>query len=169
MTLVQELSLLLLLVALQVFFICCSQFFFIFHLPFLFVVLFFLATKTEGVLFSDNIVTRYGNVFREATALFSQRASGVSLLHNEVSDGFDFKILITFIFHVFFLFQRYYSPIGVGWSWGFATGVCTDRNTISYNHLHHYGKRIMSDLGAIYTLGIQIGTVVYEIFFLPLS
>jgi parallel beta-helix repeat protein len=33
-------------------------------------------------------------------------------------------------------------------------------NIIEFNHLHHAGKAMMSDLGAIYTLGLQPGTIV---------
>ena len=33
-------------------------------------------------------------------------------------------------------------------------------NRIEYNHLHHLGRGVMTDIGAIYTLGISTGTVI---------
>lgn len=59
----------------------------------------------------------------------------------------------------------YYSGISTGWSWGY--GESFNRgNIVEKNHVHHIGKRsdgdgpILSDMGAIYTLGSRTGCVI---------
>lgn len=52
-----------------------------------------------------------------------------------------------------------YSGISCGWVWGYKDSM-TYGNIIRDNHIHHIGRGKMSDLGAIYTLGIQKGTVI---------
>ena len=53
----------------------------------------------------------------------------------------------------------YYSAISIGWTWGYAPTVA-GRNLVEYCHLHHLGLGELSDLGAVYTLGKQLGTVI---------
>ncbi|MBE6571245.1 MAG: right-handed parallel beta-helix repeat-containing protein [Ruminococcaceae bacterium] len=52
-----------------------------------------------------------------------------------------------------------YSGISCGWVWGYKDSI-TYGNILRDNHIHHIGRGKMSDLGAIYTLGIQKGTVI---------
>ena len=54
-----------------------------------------------------------------------------------------------------------YSGISVGWVWGYAESA-TYACTITKNHIYDIGKGNLSDLGAIYLLGKQSGTVVSE-------
>jgi hypothetical protein len=53
----------------------------------------------------------------------------------------------------------YYSAISIGWTWGYKPTVA-GRNRVEFCHLHHLGWAELSDLGAVYTLGQQLGTVV---------
>ena len=52
-----------------------------------------------------------------------------------------------------------YSGISVGWVWGYNNSI-TCANRISDNHIHHIGMGNLSDMGGIYLLGKQRGTVV---------
>lgn len=53
----------------------------------------------------------------------------------------------------------YYSTISIGWVWGYLPTPCA-RNLVEDCHLHHFGWGVLSDMGAIYTLGPQPGTVI---------
>ena len=68
-------------------------------------------------------------------------AREVALEHNEVS-------------------QLPYTGISLGWGWTRATNALGD-NRVQANHVHHVGRRLC-DLGGIYTLSAQPGTVISE-------
>jgi parallel beta-helix repeat protein len=59
----------------------------------------------------------------------------------------------------------YYSGISVGLTWGYDKSP-TQNNVIEGNHIHHLGRLadgtgpLLNDKGAIYTLGVQPGTVI---------
>jgi parallel beta-helix repeat protein len=55
--------------------------------------------------------------------------------------------------------DTYYSGISVGWTWGYGISNAYG-NIIEYNHLHDIAREMLSDLGAIYLLGLQPGTVI---------
>ena len=53
--------------------------------------------------------------------------------------------------------DMYYSGVSVGWNWGVVT---TSRdNVIEWNHIYDIGQHVLSDMGGIYLLGAQPGTV----------
>jgi hypothetical protein len=51
--------------------------------------------------------------------------------------------------------------ISTGWVWGYDENV-SKGNIIRKNHIHHLGGGVLNDFGAIYTLGMQPGTVISE-------
>jgi hypothetical protein len=63
------------------------------------------------------------------------------------------------------IYDFYYSGISSGWTWGYGRGLATG-NCFEFNHIHHIGRLsngdgpVLSDLGGIYTLGDQAGTVI---------
>ena len=81
-----------------------------------------------------------GRIFRGAVGVWMGRTSHNTLSHCEVCD---FR----------------YSGLSIGWSWGYAESSA-NHNVIEYNHVHHVGHGQLSDMGAIYTLGVSPGTVI---------
>ena len=97
------------------------------------------ARVTKNIKVNNNIISGYGRVFYNAVAVLVIHANSVDITHNEIHDG-------------------YYSAISVGWVWGYAYTV-TYNNKICDNLIYNIGQGWLSDMGGIYTLGNQPGTV----------
>ena len=89
---------------------------------------------------TDNNIHDIGEVFKPAIGVIVCHSFGNVIAHNDIH-------------------HTHYSGVSVGWVWGYAESVCRD-NIIEKNHIHHIGKGVLSDMGGIYTLGVQPGTVI---------
>ncbi len=94
---------------------------------------------TKSITVRNNLVNGYGRVFFNAVGVLIIHANSVDVLHNEIHDG-------------------YYTAISVGWRWGYEYSV-TYHNHICDNLIYDIGQGWLSDMGGIYTLGVQPGTV----------
>lgn len=95
---------------------------------------------TRGIVVSDNLIEQYGRNWANAIGVFSTHARDLTISHNEIHDG-------------------YYTAVSVGWIWGYADSV-TKGNSICDNLIYDIGQGWLSDMGGIYTLGMQPGTVI---------
>ncbi|NLE56039.1 MAG: right-handed parallel beta-helix repeat-containing protein [Lentisphaerae bacterium] len=97
------------------------------------------ATACRGNTVENCFIHDGGVIAQAGVGVLILRSSYNTLRHNEICD-------------------LYYSAVSVGWSWGYAPSSA-NHNVVEYNHLHHIGYGVLSDMGAIYTLGISPGTV----------
>lgn len=95
---------------------------------------------TKNININNNIISGFGRVFYNAVGVLVIHANTVDITHNEIHDG-------------------YYSAISVGWVWGYSYTV-TSNNRICDNLIYNIGQGWLSDMGGIYTLGNQPGTVI---------
>jgi hypothetical protein len=95
---------------------------------------------TSHVLVENTIIQSGGRVFPGGIGATIFHASDCTLRHCDIGDFF-------------------YSAVSIGWTWGYKPTPCA-RNTVEFCHLHHLGWAEMSDMGAVYTLGPQPGTVI---------
>jgi hypothetical protein len=99
-----------------------------------------VARRTGDNRVTDNHLYDGGHVFCSAVGILSVHSFGNHLSHNHIHDF-------------------YYTGISCGWVWGYAESV-SKNNLIEKNHIHHLGHKLLSDMGGIYTLGVQPGTVI---------
>ena len=89
---------------------------------------------------TDNHMHRLGRVYPPAVGVFILQSGTNRIAHNHIHD-------------------LYYTAISVGWNWGYRESPCRG-HVIEFNHLHDIGQDMLSDMGAVYTLGPQPGTVI---------
>ncbi len=97
-------------------------------------------THTYGNRIVDNIMDGLGRRYAAGCGILLRHTYDNLLSHNTICNA-------------------YYSGISAGWVWGYVDNISRD-NIIEYNHIHHIGNGPLSDMGGIYLLGQQPGTVV---------
>jgi len=102
--------------------------------------------QTYGNLVQDCTIQDGGKLFASAIGVWIGQSYSNRLLHNTIHDF-------------------YYTGISIGWTWGYGESQAGG-NRVEWNHVHHIGVRsdgdgpVLSDMGGIYTLGTQHGTVI---------
>lgn len=96
--------------------------------------------RTKNNLIYGNHIHHYGEIYPSAVGILLQQTEGNRVANNLVEYG-------------------YYTGISIGWEWGYQRSISRD-NIIEFNHIRHIGQGLLSDMGAIYTLGVSPGTVI---------
>lgn len=89
---------------------------------------------------TDNHVHSVGKTFHQAVGVWVGQSYKNTIANNHIHD-------LT------------YTGISCGWTWGYGRSLARG-NVIEKNRVHDVGKGLLSDMGGIYTLGIQPGTVI---------
>lgn len=95
--------------------------------------------QNKNTLVENNHIHDLGKVFVSAVGVWVLESADNQILHN----------------HIHHLF---YTAISLGWTWGYGPSQARS-NFVAFNDLHDVGQGMLSDMGAIYTLGTQPGTV----------
>jgi hypothetical protein len=96
--------------------------------------------RNYGNVITDNEIHALGRVYPPAVGVFILQSGRNRVAHNHIHDLF-------------------YTAVSVGWNWGYQETPCKE-NIVEFNHMHDIGQSMLSDMGAVYTLGIQEGTVI---------
>lgn len=99
-----------------------------------------LTMETSNCVIRGNTISHCGKRYAAACGILINHSA-----HNEISDN-----------EICYLD---YTGISAGWVWGYKPST-TYGNIIRNNHIHHIGMGKLSDMGGIYLLGYQNGTVV---------
>lgn len=89
---------------------------------------------------TDNEILRLGRVFAAGCGVIVFQSGTNTIAHNLIAD-------------------LYYTGISVGWNWGYQETPCR-ANVIEFNRVERVGQGRLSDMGGVYTLGPQPGTVI---------
>ncbi len=98
--------------------------------------------RTGYNMVTDNVIDHYGEEFPSAVGVLLMNTFNNTVAHNHIHHG-------------------WYTGISIGWEWGYQRSISW-HNKVEYNHIHDIGQGLLSDMGAIYTLGVSPGTVIHN-------
>lgn len=94
---------------------------------------------TKNISVTNCEINEYGRIYNHSIGVLLCHASDCIIANNEIHDG-------------------WYTAVSVGWIWGYAENP-TDNIQVKDNLIYNIGNGWLSDMGGIYTLGTQPGTV----------
>ena len=97
---------------------------------------------TQNITIKNNEIYKYGRKFFSAIGIHITFCDTAEVVNNEIHDG-------------------YYTGISVGWIWSYDYNA-TKNVKVSRNLIYNIGQGWLSDMGGIYMLGKQPGTVLSE-------
>ncbi len=94
---------------------------------------------TKNIYVTNCEINEYGRIYNHSIGVLLCHASDCVIANNAIHDG-------------------WYTAVSVGWIWGYAENP-TDNIQVKDNLIYNIGNGWLSDMGGIYTLGIQPNTV----------
>ena len=99
-----------------------------------------IPARTSNIDVTDCHIRYYGRIYNNSIGVLITHATDCDITYNEIHDG-------------------WYTAVSVGWNWGY-TDNPTNNIQIKNNLIYNIGNGWLSDMGGIYTLGIQPDTVI---------
>lgn len=95
---------------------------------------------THSNIIRNNIINKCGRRHMSGCGILMMHTHSNRIEHNDIHD-------------------LYYTGISGGWVWGYSDTVSRD-NIINKNHIYNLGQGLLSDMGGVYLLGAQPGTII---------